>query len=166
MRAARLKRTSAAVQLPPGARRRFKLLPANRVWLKLEHSFKSEWLNTPGHLSQGHLEVNGFDFAPWHPWQKPAECEFSSGSSQMDAWKQKKKEKGTARCLLLCFWALAVKRNQGFGFTVLYLQLRCQTVCRGDLPWLTRVQRTKMDSPISSRSVSVMALGKKTCQNR
>lgn len=108
MRAARLKRTSAAVQLPPGARRRFKLLPANHVWLKLEHSFKSEWLNTPGHLSQGHLEVNGFDFAPWHPWQKPAECEFSSGSSQMDAWEQKKKEKGIARCLLFCFWARSV----------------------------------------------------------
>lgn len=26
----------------------------------------------------------------------------------MDAWKQKKKEKGIARCLLLCFWARSV----------------------------------------------------------
>lgn len=86
----------------------------------------------------------------------------------MDAWKQKKKEKGVACCFCFAFGhvALAVKRNQGFGFTGLYLQLRCQTVCRGDLPWLTPVQRTRMDSPISSRSVSVMALGKKTCQNR
>lgn len=39
---------------------------ANCVWLKLEHSFKSEWLNTPGHLSLSLLL--SFTGEPWCEW--------------------------------------------------------------------------------------------------
>lgn len=35
----------------------------------------------------------------------------------------------------------------------------CCKILPGDLPMLTHVQRTEMDSPISSENVSKMALG-------
>lgn len=68
----------------------------------------------------------------------------------MDSWKHKKKE-GNRVLLIPRFWAdnIGSKRNA----VRLYLLLTCQTVCckilHGDLPWLTHVQKTEIDSPIS-----------------
>lgn len=87
----------------------------------------------------------------------------------MDFWKHNKRE---GNSVLLFFFFFLLLGTQGWQqeecresleFTRFYLLLRCQTVrCKivlSDLHWLTRVQRTKMDSPISSKNVSMIALG-------
>lgn len=82
--------------------------------------------------------------------------------------KLKKEEENSA--LFSCSEANNIGRRQNAegatqGFTRLYLRPRCQTVgCQillGDLPWLTHVQRSEMDSPTPGENRSVTAPGQK-----
>lgn len=124
---------------------------ANCVWLKLEHSFKSEWLNTPGHLSlsrspsQGNLDVSGFDFALQHPWHKACRVrvslkEQSNGCSET----KREKKKGEQH------WSSGPRSTGAKEEPRLLSLLRSCVFYR-----LTPVQRAKMDFPISFRKAYV-----------
>lgn len=153
-RTTRLKRSGGAFRLPPGAQHRFKRLPANCVWLKLEHSFKSEWLNTPGHLSLSlSLSFTGEPWCEWFWFCTAASVAQSLQSANFAQGAVKRMFRNKKKWVVVGGGQQWSSRPRSTGAEE---EPRIPSFIRSCVfPWLTPVQRARTDSPISFRIASV-----------